>query len=80
MQLKKQQLELDMEQGTGSKSGKEIFLCGKLYEQRSLVSYSPWGHKESDTTEHTHTHFHCICFEKWSAWTINKNISELKGK
>ena len=27
--------------------------------QRSLVGYSPWGHKESDTTEqltHTHTH------------------------
>ena len=29
--------------------------------QRSLVGYSPWGHKESDTTEqltHTHTHTH----------------------
>ena len=25
--------------------------------QRSLVGYSPWGHKESDTTEETeHTH------------------------
>ena len=22
--------------------------------QRSLAVYSPWGHKESDTTEHTH--------------------------
>ena len=21
------------------------------HEQRSLVGYSPWGHKESDTTE-----------------------------
>ena len=36
--------------------------------QRSLVGYSPWGHKESDTTEwlstHTHTHqdFHFIEF------------------
>ena len=23
------------------------------HEQRSLVGYSPWGHKESDTTEAT---------------------------
>ena len=28
----------------------------KSYGQRSLTSYSPWGCKESDTTEHTHTH------------------------
>ena len=24
--------------------------------QRSLVGYSPQGHRESDMTEHTHTH------------------------
>ena len=28
----------------------------KSYGKRSLTSYSPWGCKESDTTEHTHTH------------------------
>ena len=28
-----------------------IFLPGKFYGQRSLVGYSPWGHKQSDTTE-----------------------------
>ena len=27
------------------------FLPGKSHGQRSLVGYSPWGHKESDTTE-----------------------------
>ena len=27
------------------------FLPGKSGGQRSLVRYSPWGHKESDTTE-----------------------------
>ena len=27
-----------------------VFLPGKSHEQRSLVGYSPWGHKESDTT------------------------------
>ena len=28
-------------------------ILGKAHGQRSLVRYSPWGHKESDTTEHT---------------------------
>ena len=28
-----------------------VFLPGKPHGQRSLVGYSPWGHKESDTTE-----------------------------
>ena len=27
-----------------------VFLPGKAHGQRSLVSYSPWGCKESDTT------------------------------
>ena len=29
------------------------FLPGELHGQRSLVGYSPWGHKESDMTEVT---------------------------
>ena len=35
-----------------------VFLPGEFHGQRSLVGYSPWGHKESDTTKwltHTHT-------------------------
>ena len=28
-----------------------IFWPGEFHGQRSLVGYSPWGHKESDTTE-----------------------------
>ena len=42
-----------------------VFLPGKFPGQRSLAGYSPWGLKESDTTEwlecartHTHTHTH----------------------
>ena len=32
-------------------------LAGESHGQRSLAGYSPWGHKESDTTEVTeHTH------------------------
>ena len=30
-----------------------VFLPGKSHGQRSLAGYSPWGHKESDTAEHT---------------------------
>ena len=30
-----------------------VFLPGKFHEQRNLAGYSPWGHKESDMTEHT---------------------------
>ena len=29
------------------------FLAGESHGQRSLVGYSPWGHKESDTTQVT---------------------------
>ena len=31
-----------------------VFLPGESHGQRSLVGYSPWGHAELDTTEHTH--------------------------
>ena len=36
---------------------KEI-LSGESHGQRSLVGYSPWGHKESDTTELHFTSLH----------------------
>ena len=29
-------------------------LLGKSHGRRSLIGYSPWGHKESDTTERLH--------------------------
>ena len=28
-----------------------VFWPGEFHEQRSLASYSPWGHKESDMNE-----------------------------
>ena len=34
-----------------------VFLPGESHGQRSLVGYSPWGRKESDTTERLHFHF-----------------------
>ena len=34
-----------------------VFLSEEFHGQRSLAGYSPWGHKELDTTEGlTHTH------------------------
>ena len=34
-----------------------VLLPGKSHGQRSLVGYSPWGRKESDTTEQLHFFF-----------------------
>ena len=41
-----------------------VFLPGKSHGQRSLASYGPWGRKESDTTEHSHTHTQGKVFHK----------------
>ena len=41
-----------------------VLLPGKSHEQRSLVGCSPWGCKESDTTEQLHFHFHFHALEK----------------
>ena len=39
-----------------------VFLPPEPHRQKSLVGYSPWGHKESDTHTHTHTHTHRSTF------------------
>ena len=33
-----------------------VFFPGESHGQRSLVGYSPWGHKESNTTEVISSH------------------------
>ena len=33
-----------------------VFLPGEFHGQRSLTDYSPWGRKESDTTERLSSH------------------------
>ena len=52
--------------------------------QRSLAGYSPWGHKESGTTEHlsTHTlvHEERKCFWKKKAVERPFNFSKKKCK
>ena len=37
--------------GGGDDNPFPVFLPGEIHGQRSLAGYSPWGHKESDTTE-----------------------------
>ncbi|XDA73682.1 hypothetical protein R6Z07F_003901 [Ovis aries] len=34
-----------------------VLLPGKSHGRKSLVGYSPWGHRESDTTEQLRFHF-----------------------
>ena len=56
-----------LERSLGGGNGKPtpVFLPGVFHGQRSLASYSPQGHNESDMTEqlttHTHTHTHTRC-------------------
>ena len=38
-----------------------VLLPGKSHGRRSLVGCSPWGCKESDTTEQLHFHFSLLC-------------------
>ena len=40
-----------------------VLLSRKFHGWRSLVGYSPWGCKKSDTTEQLHFHFHLV----WSS-------------
>ena len=56
------------------------FLPGESHGQRSLPDYSPWGCKESNTTEctcahtrtHTHTHIDTIIYEISAKFGIRK--------
>ena len=48
-----------------------VFLPGKSHGQRSLAGYSPWSHKESDTTEHACTVYFSIYF--LSSYQVFKN-------
>ena len=50
-----------------------VFLPRKSNGQESLVGYSSWGYKESDTTEVTqHTHMHTTLAE--DSWSVSIKI------
>ena len=41
-----------------------VLLPGKSHGWRSLIGYSPWGHKELDTAENLHF-THCLYCNNW---------------
>ena len=45
-----------------------VILPGKFHGLRSLVGYSPWGHKESETTEQLHSHSQYTYLLLQSVW------------
>ena len=49
--------------GEGNGNPLQLLLPGKFHGWKSLVGYSPWHHKESDTTEWLHFHFQNKLFE-----------------
>ena len=42
-----------------------VFLTGESHGQRSLVGYSQWGHKESDSTEWLTRLLFAVCHVQW---------------
>ena len=55
-----------------------VFLTGKFHGQRTLVSYSSWGHKESDIIEHARTH---ACVNKKKSHQVNWYLyTKMEGK
>ena len=53
-----------------------VRLPGKSHGQRSLVGYSPWGHKESDMTERLHFHFSLSCIEEGNGKPLQCSCQE----
>ena len=51
-----------------------VFLPGESHAQRSLLGYSPWDHKESDTNEATwHDNERVCCHEAGERFQTDKH-------
>ena len=50
-----------------------VFLPGKFHGQRSLVGYSPWGHRVGHKWVIEHTHIHLIMIQLVDSLIIYKN-------
>ena len=55
-----------------------VFLLEEFHGQRSLASYSPWGHEESDMTEQLtqqqeefYLNKKCVCCFSWASRETN---------
>ena len=51
---------LGISSGEGKWQPTPILLPEKSHGRRNVVSYSPWGHKELDTTEQFHFTYICL--------------------
>ena len=51
-------------------------LPGKPHGWRSLVGYSPWGHKESDATKRFHFHFLLSCIGEGNGNPLQRSCLE----
>ena len=50
-----------------------VFLLGKFHGQRNLVGYSPWGHKDLDTTERLSTTAGSLLWWNLPGVSVKKN-------
>ena len=56
-----------------------VLLPGKSHGWKSLVGYSPWGRKESDTTERAHFHFSFSCIAEGNGNPLQCSCLENPG-
>ena len=54
-----------------------VFLPREFHGQRSLAGYSPWGHKELDTTEQLHSLTHSCRLAGTETWGLARHLSHL---
>ena len=53
-----------------------VLLPGNSHRRRSLVGCSPWGLKESDTTERLHFHFSLSCIGEGNGNPLQRSCLE----
>ena len=57
-----------------------VLLPGRSHGRRSLVGCSPWGRKESDTTERLHFHFSLSCIGEGNGSPLQCSCLRIPGK
>ena len=59
--------------GEGNGTPFQYSCLGNPMDKRSLAGYCPWGHKESDITEHTHSLLHVLpkCLSSSSPFALS---------
>ena len=69
--------------GESTRQPTPVFLPGESQGQRSLVSCSPRGCKESDTNELTHMHLYYLLSNRFSQWlywcTLLQDVCEISS-